>query len=68
MHVAAETAGDDLYDISRVLSNEKAELFIDYAHLVPDGNAIVANAMLAAWDSSATTKARAARRGGLPDP
>jgi lysophospholipase L1-like esterase len=48
--IAARDSADDLHDLSSVLADMRGDVFLDQAHLTPDGNARVAAAMLRAWD------------------
>jgi lysophospholipase L1-like esterase len=60
--VAAKPGGD-LFDISGALAADPREIFIDFAHIVPEGNARVADAMLRAWDAAPGQAVAAGRAG-----
>lgn len=49
--VAADSS-DDLYDLAHAFEGVPDELFLDWAHVVPEGNARVVDAMLRAWDTA----------------
>ena len=48
--IAARDSADDMHDLSSVLADIRGDVFLDQAHITPEGNARVAAAMLRAWD------------------
>ena len=51
MRRVAADPSDDLHDVADAFAGVRDELFLDWAHVVPEGNARVVDAMLRAWDA-----------------
>lgn len=63
---AAAVPADHVYDISRVFDEEAVYLYIDWDHVVPEGNALIAARMLALLDERAGGRLIPRRVGTLP--